>query len=114
MDLNAFLSKLKKAPETVEFKETLSVIGKHYDFRPTAFVNGNIQNAPGENSGSCQIFAFAKDQGLGKEETLACFGSHYFNDVLNDPQGKGHQNIRNFMVSGFEGLRFEQAPLTKK
>ncbi|SHI42960.1 HopJ type III effector protein [Pseudozobellia thermophila] len=114
MELNAFLRRLREAPTSIEFKETLSVIDNNYDFRPTAFTNGKLKNAAGENSGSCQLFAFAKDQGLNKEETLACFGSHYFEDVLKDPHGKGHQNIRNFMASGFEGLSFERPPLTKK
>ena len=37
-----------------------------------------------------------------------------FEDVLNNPSGDGHQNIRNFINTGFEGLLFDGEPLTKK
>ncbi|MCB0450192.1 MAG: HopJ type III effector protein, partial [Confluentibacter sp.] len=40
-----------------------------------------------------------------------CFGKFYFEEVLNDPNGTGHQNIRNFIKTGFEGLRFDGQPL---
>lgn len=83
-------------------------------FITTAFKNGNLENAEGQNSGSCKLFAFAKAEGLSKDETLACFGQFYFDDVLKDLNGSGHQNIRNFINSGFEGLSFEGIPLTKK
>jgi hypothetical protein len=31
------------------------------------------------------------------EATLSCFGAYYQEDVLGDPDGTSHQNIRNFM-----------------
>ncbi|OWW26636.1 type III effector [Zobellia sp. OII3] len=114
MTIDTFIKKLKSTPEAIEFSETMSVIEAHYHFTPSAFTNGTLENAEGQNSGSCKLFAFAKDQQLSKEETLACFGSYYFNDVLDDPEGTGHQNIRNFMQTGFQGLVFAQDPLKKK
>ncbi|CAM3441691.1 HopJ type III effector protein [Zobellia roscoffensis] len=113
MRLNDFKQKLQANPKGIEFTETMAVIEENYSFEPTAFTNGNLKNAEGQNSGSCKLFAFAKDQGFSKEETLACFGSYYY-DVLKDPDGTGHQNIRNFMKTGFDGLSFAQAPLKKK
>ena len=92
----------------------MSVVDDNYNFVPTAFKNGTLENAEGQNSGSCKLFAFAKAEGFSKEETLACFGQYYFDDVLRDPNGTGHQNIRNFMKAGFDGLRFEQNPLKVK
>jgi len=77
-------------------------------------VNGDLTNESGQNSGSCKVFAFAKVQSLSKEETLACFGAFYFDEVLNDPSGTGHQNIRNFMNSGFDGLSFSSDALLEK
>ena len=77
------------------------------------FTNGNIKNKAGENSGSCKLFAFAIDQQLTKEETLACFGEHY-KSVLKDKKGTSHQNIRNFMEFGFDGLTFESEALEIK
>ena len=114
MTLNEFINKLKSNSEQVEFSETMAVIEENYDFTPTAFTNGSLVNDEGQNSGSCKLFAFVKDQNFTKEETLACFGEHYFEDVLIDPKGTGHQNIRNFMNTGFEGLEFKNFPLKKK
>ncbi|AJR03061.1 HopJ type III effector protein [Siansivirga zeaxanthinifaciens] len=114
MTLETFKNKLQSTPEAIEFNETMAVIETLYNFTPTAFKNGALQNKAGENSGSSKLFAFAKLQALTKEETLACFGKFYFDDVLNDPNGTGHQNIRNFMKTGFDGLVFDGEALTEK
>ena len=114
MTLETFKQKLKNTPNQVEFSETIAVIEANYNFTPTAFKNGELYNEAGQNSGSCKLFAFAKLQGFTKQETLACFGKFYFDDVLNDPNGTGHQNIRNFMKTGFEGLIFEGEALKLK
>ena len=114
MTLKLFIEKLKNTPETIVFNDTTSVIEAKYNFTPTAFKNGTLENGVGENSGSCKLFAFAKLEKLTKEDTLACFGQFYFDDVLKDPNGTGHQNIRNFRKTGFNGLSFEGNPLTKK
>ena len=114
MTLETFKNKLQNSPEAIEFNETMAVIESLYNFTPTAFKNGALQNKAGENSGSCKLFAFAKLQALTKEETLACFGKFYFDDVLNDPNGTGHQNIRNFITYGFDGLVFDGEALTEK
>lgn len=114
MNIKSFKNKLKENPRQIDFSETMSTIDENYDFTPTAFRNGVLENTEGQNSGSCKLFAFAKSQELTNEETLACFGQYYFDDVLNDPNGTGHQNIRNFMKTGFEGLSFENNPLTEK
>lgn len=114
MTIEAFKNKLRNAPQTIEFFETMEIIEVNYNFSPVGFTNGDLQNKSGENSGSCKLFAFAKAQDLTKEETLACFGRFYFDEVLNDPNGTGHQNIRNFIRTGFEGLFFEEEPLSEK
>jgi len=114
MTLETFLNKLKTTPKDIDFTDTIRVIESNYIFTPTAFKNGDLYNNVGENSGSCKLLAFAKLQNLTKEETLACFGKYYYEDVLNDPNGTGHQNIRNFMKTGFEGLVFEGMPLREK
>ncbi|MBQ0787506.1 MAG: HopJ type III effector protein [Oceanihabitans sp.] len=114
MDIQIFINKLKTSPKTIAFSETMDVIAANYEFTPKTFTNGSLENAEGQNSGSCKLFAFAKAEGLSKEETLACFGAFYFEEVLKEPNGEGHQNIRNFIKTGFEGLFFESFPLTKK
>ena len=114
MTIQAFIEKLKKIPETITFAETIATIESNYKFTPTAFQNGNQHNGAGENSGSCKVFAFAKIQQLTQAETLACFGAYYFEEVLGDPEGTNHQNIRNFMQSGWNGIQFEGEALTLK
>lgn len=114
MLLNEFVNKLKETPRTIEFSDTMSVIEAHYNFSPTAFTNGTLENTETENLGSCKLLAFAQKQGFTQEETLACFGKFYFEEVLEDPKGTGHQNIRNFMDTGFEGVRFHGEALQEK
>lgn len=113
MTLTEFKDKLNRTPSAIDFQDTMQVIESNYTFTPTAFLNGKIKNEAGSNSGSCKVFAFAKLQGLTKEETLACFGQ-YYTDVLNTPNGKDHQNIRNFKNTGFKGVSFEGEALIIK
>ena len=91
----------------------MQVIENYYTFNPTAFKNGDIINNAGENNGSCKLFAFAMHQEFTKEATLFSFGEHY-QTVLADKNGASHQNIRNFMQTGFKGLSFENEALTLK
>ena len=113
MAITEFKTKLKTTPTAITFKETMQVIEDHYNFNPTAFTNGDIINNAGENNGSCKLFAFAMHQEFTKEATLLCFGEHY-QSVLEDKNGTSHQNIRNFMQTGFNGLSFENEALTLK
>ena len=114
MNIDSFLEKLNKTPQDITFAETIAVIEDNYDFSPTAFENGLLHNAAGENSGSCKIFAFAELQKLSEESTLSCFGAYYHEEVLGDPEGTNHQNIRNFMKSGWDGIAFYGEALTSK
>lgn len=114
MSISSFLQKLKQTPKTITFPETIAVIEENYDFTPTTFDNGTQHNTARENSGSCKLFAFAQLQNLSQAETLACFGAYYFEDVLGDPEGTNHQNIRNFIKSGWDGIKFEGEALVLK
>jgi len=105
---------LKNSPETIQFKEVIAYIDENYDFTPTSFKNGNTVNEAGQNNGSCKVFSFAKLQGLSKEQTLPLFGEFYREDVLKNPDGTDHQNIRNFMQYGWEGISFEGEALKEK
>ena len=114
MTIASFLEKLKRTPNSITFPETIALIEENYDFTPTAFENGTQHNAAGENSGSCKLFAFAQAQNLSKDETLSCFGAYYFEEVLGDPEGTNHQNIRNFIKTGWSGVHFEGRVLELK
>lgn len=112
MNVSEFIEKLKTEEDKVSFQETIAVIDANYLFTPTAFSNGNQVNNADENNGSCKIFAFAKLNQLNQLQTLACFGSYYFDDVLKNPEGIDHQNIRNFMEYGWDGIRFDDEALS--
>jgi hypothetical protein len=112
MTISEFKNKLQNEATTIDFKETIELIESNYNFTPSAFKNGELENQSTENQGSCKVFSFAIQEGLSKEETLACFGQYYA-EVVNDPNGTGHQNIRNFIRTGFEGLSFEKETLVK-
>ena len=112
MTLSAYLSLITSSPETLEFSALMEVIAAHYTFAPTEFRNGDITNLPDQNQGSCKLFAFARLHGLSAAQTLACFGAYYREDVLQNPDGNDHQNIRNFMVHGWDGIAFKGEPLT--
>ena len=105
---------MKQILKKKSFQDTIAYIDTNYNFTPTTFKNGNQINNAGENNGSCKIFAFAKIHQLEKEETLALFGSYYFDDVLKNPEGNDHQNIRNFMDFGWDGVSFEGEALGLK
>lgn len=109
-----FINKVKQNPESIAFQETITIIDSNYNFTPTAFKNGNHFNNSNENNGSCKIFAFAKINTLEKDETLTLFGSYYFDDVIKNPDGNDHQNIRNFMIFGWDGISFEGNALELK
>ena len=114
MTIAAFLEKLKQTPTAINFVETIAVIEANYDFTPTAFENGLQHNVAGDNSGSCKLFAFAEIQNLSEAATLACFGAYYFEDVLKNPNATDHQNIRNFMKTGWDGIAFYGTALVLK
>ena len=118
MSLKAFIEKTVAAPQSVSFQETMAVIENNYEYTPTRFVNGigetQVENLAGKNEGSCKIFAFAKLNDLSEEQTLACFGDYYRKDVLENPQGSDHANIRNFMRDGWAGIQFDGEALNAK
>ncbi|MDX1754431.1 MAG: HopJ type III effector protein [Marinobacter sp.] len=96
-----------------DFEDTLALIERYFDYTPAAFHNGPLFNGPGENEGSCKLFALGQLCNLSEPETLRCFGRHY-QQVLDDPTGTSHGNIRQFIGTGWSGIRFDQSPLRLK
>lgn len=111
MSLHAFCASLDRPEHS--FSETLAFIAGAYDYQPCRFTNGNLDNAPGENEGSCKILGLALLEGLSTEQALLAFGEHY-RTVLATPEGTDHRNIRALMQTGLAGVRFEQPPLARK
>lgn len=106
--------KVKSTPEQVQFKEVIDVIEREYDFTPTAFTNGQQNNGVNENNGSCKIFSLGSMLQLSEADTLHLFGDFYRVDVLDNPIGEDHQNIRQFMIHGWSGIVFSGTALVKK
>ena len=108
--LSDFRAKLHS--ERFTFAETLAFIAAHYQYQPSAFSNGQVESAAGQNEGSCKTLGLALLEGLSVEETLQCFGEHY-RSVLANPTGNDHGNIRALMDTGLAGVRFAQTPLQR-
>lgn len=98
---------------SVSFSDVISLLEEQYQHVPTAFQNGFVYNEATQNQGSAKVFAFAKLQELGAEDTLYLFAEHY-QSVLAHPDAEDHQNIRQFMLHGWDGIRFEGTALLAK
>src|SRR5688572_9832019 len=110
-ELTALIEKLKD--DALTFRDVLDYIDTHYQYKPTAFSNGEAENKTTENQGSAKVFALAELNNLSKEDTLYLFAEHY-RSVLKNPEGTDHQNIREFINNGWPGLSFEGHVLTEK
>ncbi len=117
MTLEEFLNKITHN-RLISFDESMAVIADYYAYQATEFSNGigedTLINAAGTNEGSCKIFAFAMLHQLTVDQTLQLFGDYYREEVLNDPQGSSHQNIRTFIKYGWDGIAFKHLALSEK
>ncbi|TNC81569.1 MAG: type III effector [Oleiphilus sp.] len=114
MRIDEFLDLVKTQPSNVGFDMVMEVISENYDHTPTGFSNADLENTHEQNQGSCKLFYFAKLHELNEEQTLACFGDYYRKDVLQNPEGTDHQNIRNFIKHGWDGISFNGEALADK
>jgi len=109
--LTALLQALRKG--TATFKEVIEFIETAYQHHPTAFKNGEAYNNANQNQGSAKVFAFAQINQLSEADTLYLFAEHY-QAVLANPSANDHQNIRQFMQNGWDGIKFEGVALQPK
>jgi hypothetical protein len=109
---------LNSIPEEIKFDQVMQLIEENYTYTPTRFTNGHgdtqVINEAGSNEGSCKIFSFGQLNNLDEEQTLACFGNYYREDVLAHPENTDHANIRNFIQSGWAGIHFDNIALVEK
>ncbi|CAA0114892.1 Uncharacterised protein [BD1-7 clade bacterium] len=110
----SLLDTLNNQPETVQFADVIAHIESNYNYTPTRFTNADAVNDAGTNEGSCKIFAFAQLNNLPEAQTLMLFGDFYRNDVLENPEGTDHANIRNFIQHGWAGINFDGTALSAK
>ena len=111
--LENFFIQLSTEPDSISFEQSIALIDALYQFTPAAFQNGELHNAAGENNGACKILAFALMHKLSAAQTLFLFGD-YYRAVVDNPKATDHQNIRNFIRSGWDGVNFEQSALSAK
>lgn len=111
MTADQFIARLGTAEH--RFADTLDFITEHYQYQPSAFTNGPVDNTAEQNQGSCKVLAMAKDLQLDNQQALQCFGEHY-QAVLNAPTDEDHANIRALMQHGLAGVRFASPPLTRR
>ncbi|MCP4984743.1 MAG: HopJ type III effector protein [Colwellia sp.] len=111
MSKSQLLMQLNTNADDVVFEQVMQVINDNYSYTPASFKNGEMLNEAGTNEGSCKIFYFAKLNGLTKQQTLACFGCYYRDDVLQNPNGSDHGNIRNFIKTAWQGIEFQSVAL---
>ena len=96
--LEAFLKTISDDASAVDFEDTMAAIEDGYDYAAVAFKCGAVASAADQNQGSAKIFSFAKLQELDEATTLQLFGRFYRKDVLENPDGDDHGNIRNYQV----------------
>lgn len=99
--------------QQIQFSDVIAFIEARYTHTPTAFKNGANQNQATENQGSAKVLYFAQLNGLSAEQTLPLFAEHY-QAVLATPEATDHQNIRQFIQHGWNGVTFDGVVLTAK
>mmetsp|Transcript_42225 Transcript_42225/g.122504 ORF Transcript_42225/g.122504 Transcript_42225/m.122504 type:complete len:213 (-) Transcript_42225:253-891(-) len=113
-ECEVFNANVEMNADELKFEEVIELIDTHYEYGLIEFKNGDIVNKQGENEGSAKLLSYAALAGMDKETTLKLWGQ-YYREVLKDPNGTSHQNIRNFMKYGWEGVPFENGvALTRK
>ena len=98
---------------TAKFSDVIAFIEARQTHTPTAFKNGTQANAATEHQSSPKVFSLAQLNGLNQRHTLSLFAEHYAS-VLATPEAADHQNIRQFMIHGWNGVSFEGTALTAK
>ncbi|MEN5314810.1 HopJ type III effector protein [Pseudomonas koreensis] len=110
-DLNTLRASLKSGEHL--FADTLAFIATGYEYQPQAFNNVGVENAAGQNEGSCKTLGLALLEGLSDEEALLAFGEHY-RSVVATPEGSDHGNIRALIKHGLAGVKFTAQPLIRR
>lgn len=109
-----FNANVEMSADELKFEDVIELIDEHYESQLLEFKNGDIVNKQGENEGSAKLLSYAALSNMDKDTTLKLWGQ-YYREVLADPKGDSHPNIRNFMKTGWEGVPFENGiALTRK
>ena len=97
-----FNANVEMDADNIKFEEVMEMIDENFETGLIEFKNGDIVNKQGENEGSAKLLSYVALADFDKETTLKLWGQ-YYREVLADPDGDSHQNIRNFMKYGWDG-----------
>lgn len=113
-DCEIYNANVEMDADSLTMEGVLELIDAHYESQLLEFQNGDMVNAPGENESSAKLLSYAALSNMDESTTLKLWGQHY-RDVLSDPTGTAHPNIRNFIKYGWAGVPFENGiALTRK
>jgi len=101
-ECEVFNANVEMDADSLKFEEVMELIDTHYEVGLIEFKNGDIVNKQGENEGSAKLLSYAALANFDQETTLKLWGQ-YYREVVADPDGDSHQNIRNFMKTGWDG-----------
>ncbi|KAL7451585.1 hypothetical protein ACHAWC_005517 [Mediolabrus comicus] len=111
---DVFNANLEMSGDDLTFEEFITHCDENYEDGLIEFKNGDLVNKPNENHGSAKVLSYAALANFDQETTLKLWGQ-YYRDVKSNPDGNDHQNIRNFMKYGWDGVDFYNGiALTKK
>jgi len=117
MTLDKLLNLIETQADSINFDDVIQIIDNEYTYTPSRFSNGKgndtVINESRTNEGSCKIFAFALLNHLTQQQTLACFGKYYRDDVLLHPHKNDHANIRTLMIYSLDNINFDNNVLVK-
>jgi hypothetical protein len=86
----------------------MAVIEDHYNFNQQLLRTVYNTMLPEKTQDLVNYFALCGTSGTNSEGTLFAL-AYYFEDVLGNPNGTDHhQNIRNFMKTGWDGIAFTE------
>lgn len=89
-----------------KLQANIAAIESTYLISPQGFKVGDVFNEPGDNMGSLAILGFARLHNLPLEKVLPIFGEAY-DEVMANPEGDDHKNIRALIKFGVESVVFD-------
>lgn len=97
--------------KNTDFGNTIQAIDSILETEPVDFVNGEVPNTSGENLWSLKVLAFGKMMWFHTQEVLSMFWE-YYREVIDNPDGNSHQNIRALQKTGIECVDISENPFS--
>ncbi|MBT3727100.1 hypothetical protein HOG21_05480 [bacterium] len=98
---------LLEAKEAETFDDFIAFVDKYFMLISTGFNNNGLKNNKFKNEGSLKVLAFAKYCKMTDVTEIAGLFKGYYKDVLKDPKGDNHQNIRHLINGSIYEVSFD-------